>query len=50
MDSELACHELLTCQHQWFDRFQSLDPLAKPFFRLRTEAISMSEVFKYPLT
>ena len=35
MDWELACHELLICQHQWFDLFRSLDPLAKPFFPLR---------------
>ena len=27
--------ELLICLHHWFDLFRSLDPLAKPFFRLR---------------
>ena len=32
---ELTCHELLICHSQWFDLSRSLNPLAKPFFRLR---------------
>ena len=35
MDCDLAYHELLICLHHWFDVFRSLDPLAKPYFRLR---------------
>ena len=48
MDWELACHELLKSLHHWFDLFRSLDPPAKPFFRLQRRLIS--EVFKYPLS
>ena len=35
MDWELACHELLNSLHHWFHLFRSLDPPAKPFFRLQ---------------
>ena len=36
MDEELACHELLIkFSASLLDLFRSLDPLAKPFFRLQ---------------
>jgi len=48
MDWELACHELLICQHQGliFSKFGSTGKT----ILLIAEAISTSEVLKYPLT